>query len=154
MQRPPRDPRRPLLTFALFMRTGFVCLIMLAGAFWLFFWEMNMAGETVAEARTAVINVIVLVEVAYLFACRSLTRSLWSIGVMTNRWVIGGAMGMVGAQLLFTYTPAMNSLFQTAPISGGSWLRIIAVATTAFIAVEFEKWLRFGRGRGEHMIPE
>ena len=32
MQRPPRDPKEPILTFPLFMRTGFVTLILLAGA--------------------------------------------------------------------------------------------------------------------------
>ena len=36
MQRPPRDPKRPLLTFPLFMRTGLVTLISTAGAFGLF----------------------------------------------------------------------------------------------------------------------
>ena len=44
MERPPRDPRRPLLTFALVMRTGLVSLVMLAGAYALFFWEMRIEG--------------------------------------------------------------------------------------------------------------
>jgi len=154
MLRPPRDPKRPLLTYALMMRTGLVCLIMLAGAFWLFFYEMNMAGETIAEARTAVINVIVLVEIGYLFNCRSLNHSILAIGPFTNRWVIGGSLVMLAAQLLFTYAPVMNKLFHTAPISGESWLRILAVAGVSFAAVELEKWIRFGRHHDQHVIPE
>ena len=39
MERPPRDPRQPLLTFPLFMRTGLVSLLTLGGAFGLFVWE-------------------------------------------------------------------------------------------------------------------
>ncbi len=154
MSRPPRDPKRPLLTYALIMRTGLVSLIMLGGAFWLFHWEMNMAGETLAEARTAVINVIVLVEIAYLFSCRSLNHSVFAIGLFTNWWAIAGSLAMLGAQLLFTYAPVMNKLFHTAPIGFESWLRIGAVATAAFLAVELEKWIRFGGRRGEHAIPE
>ena len=154
MSRPPRDPKRPLLTYALMMRTGLVSLIMLVGAFWLFHWEMNMAGETVAEARTAVINVIVLVEIAYLFSCRSLNHSVFAIGLFTNWWAIAGSVTMLGAQLLFTYAPVMNKLFHTAPIGFESWLRIAAVATVAFLAVELEKWIRFGGRRGEHATPE
>jgi hypothetical protein len=48
----------------------------------------------------------------------------------------------------------MNRLFHTAPISGASWLRIVGVAAVAFAAVELEKWIRLGRHRGEHVIPE
>jgi len=154
MQRPPRDPRRPLLTFALAMRTGMVSLVMLAGAFWLFFHEMNLAGETTAAARTAVINVIVVVEIAYLFNCRSLTHSAFSTGLLSNRWAVYGSLAMLGAQLLLTYLPVMNQLFHTAPIGAESWLRIVGVAAVAFAVVEFEKWLRFGRGRGSHALPE
>jgi len=154
MIRPPRDPKRPLLTLPLMMRTGLVCLIMLVGAFWLFFWEMNMAGETIAEARTAVINVIVAVEIGYLFNCRSLNHSLWAIGPFSNRWVIAGALVMLGSQMLFTYAPVMNQLFQSAPIGAGSWLRIFAVAALSFLAVEFEKWIRFGRHAARQAIPE
>ena len=154
MSRPPRDPKRPLLTYALLMRTGLVTLIMMAGALWLFFWEITIAGETVAEARTAVINVIVLVEIAYLFSCRSLSHSVFALGWCTNGWAIAGSLAMLGAQLLFTYAPGMNRLFHTAPISGASWLRIVGVAAVAFAAVELEKWIRLGRRRGEHAIPD
>jgi cation-transporting ATPase F len=154
MARPPRDPKRPLLTYPLIMRTGLVSLIMLAGAFWLFFWELGMEGASEAAARTAVINVIVLVEIAYLFSCRSLNHSLFAIGLFTNRWAIGGSLAMLGAQLLFTYAPVMNKLFHTAPINTESWLRIAAVAGVAFLVVELEKWIRFGGHRDEQTIPE
>lgn len=127
---------------------------MLAGAFWLFFWELGMEGASEAAARTAVINVIVLVELAYLFSCRSLNHSVFAIGWFTNPWAIGDALAMLAAQLLFTYAPVMNKLFHTAPIDAGFWLRIAGVAGAAFVTVELEKWLRFGRRRGEHAIPE
>jgi len=154
MQRPPRDPQRPLLTLVLAMRIGLVSLVMLAGAFWLFFHEMNLAGGTVDAARTAVINVIVVVEIAYLFNCRSLSHSFFSTNVLSNRWAIAGSLAMLAAQLLLTYTPVMNKLFHTAPISAESWLRIVGVAAVAFTIVEIEKWLRYGRSRGDHALPE
>jgi Ca2+-transporting ATPase len=154
MARPPRQSKLPLLTYALVMRTGLVALIILAGAFWLFFWEMKMAGDTLAEARTAVINVIVLVEIAYLFSCRSLTRSVFAIGWFTNWWVIAGSLVMLGAQILFTYAPVMNKLFHTAPIDLESWLRIAGVAGVTFLAIEFDKWIRFGRHHRGDIIPE
>jgi len=142
MQRLPRDPKQPILTFGLFMRTGLVTLTMLIGAYWLFWQARHTQGVSLAEARTIVVNVIVIAEIFYLFNCRSLTQSIFAIGPFSNLWVIGGSMAMIGAQLFFTYSPLMNRLFHCAPISLESWLHIIIVAITVFMVVELEKWLR------------
>ena len=153
MSRPPRDPKRPLLTFPLIMRTGLVSLIMVIGGLSVFLWELRIEQAGIVAARTAVINVVVLVQVVYLFNCRSLHHSIFALGLFTNRWTLVGALAMVGAQLLFTYAPVMNNLFHSAPLAAESWLRIVGVAAIAFAAVEFEKWIRFGRRRSEHAVP-
>lgn len=147
MQRPPRDPKQPILTHEIIMRTGLVSLIMLCGAFWLFFWELDVEGNSLEAARTSVVSVIIAVEIAYLFTCRSLTHSLFHIGVFSNYWSILGVIAMVLVQLLFTYLPVMNTLFHSAPISFESWLRIGAVSLITFAVVELEKWCRFRRKR-------
>jgi cation-transporting P-type ATPase F len=154
MIRPPRPPGRPLMTYPLFMRTGLVSLIMIGGGIWVFFHEMSAHGETEDEARTAVVNILIMAKAAYLFNCRSLNHSLVSIGFFTNWYVIWGVLGTIAVQLAFTYAPFMNHLFHTAPISIDSWGRIAAVSVFAFIAVELEKWIRFGGDRGKNRPPE
>jgi len=126
------------------MRTGLVSLIMLVGAFGLFYWEHGAEGRNLGEARTAVVNVIVMVQAFYLLNSRSLSRSMFSIGMFSNRWVCLGLAGMTVAQLLFTYAPFMNHLFHTAPVRGEAWLYIVATGMAAYVVVEFEKWVRFG----------
>ncbi|MGC2353375.1 MAG: HAD-IC family P-type ATPase, partial [Candidatus Udaeobacter sp.] len=145
MDRPPRDPNQPILTFPLFMRTGFVSLLMLVGGFGLFLWELQRESASLAEARTAVVNAIVMVEAFYLLNCRSLNRSIFALGIFSNAWVFLGIGLIIAIQLLFTYAPVMNGLFHSAPIAGDSWLRIVAVGVIVFAAVELEKWIRFGR---------
>jgi cation-transporting ATPase F len=148
MQRPPRDPREPILTYALMMRTGLVTLIMASGSIFLFHWEQHAAGETLNEARTIVVNTIVMVDIFYLFNCRSLTHSMWSVGMFSNPWLLAGCAAMIGAQCVFTYSPTMNRLFHSAPISLTAWTHLLAVALLASLAVGFEKWIRFGRRGG------
>jgi Ca2+-transporting ATPase len=65
-----------------------------------------------------------------------------------------GATAMILAQMLFTYLPAMNHLFHSTPLSLESWGRILAVALVSFLAVELEKWIRFGGSRRDRAIPE
>ena len=154
MRRPPRNPRQPLLTHPLLMRTGLVTLIILMGGLGLFLWELRAENSGLAVARTVVVNLFVVVEALYLFNCRLLNRPFFAVGLLGNRLALGGALAMLGAQVVFTYAPLMNKLFHTAPIGAESWLRIAVVAVTAFAAVELEKWIRFGGRRGEHAIPE
>lgn len=148
MRRPPRDPRQPILTFPLFMRTGLVSLLILAGAFGAFLWEQQMRGKSVVEARTTVVNVIVMVEVFYLLNCRSLLHSCFAIGFWSNRWIFAGIAGMLGAQVILTHIPVMNRLFHTAPMDAGSWFYVTGVGVAAALIVEFEKLIRRRTGRG------
>jgi magnesium-transporting ATPase (P-type) len=142
MQRPPRDPNQPIITFPLFMRTGLVTLLMFAGAFGAFLWEQQVRGKSLVEARTTVVAVIVMVECFYLLNCRSLLHSMFFVGLWTNLAVFGGIAAMLGAQLLFTHTAFMNRLFHTAPLDAASWLYVFGVGLAAHCVVEFEKWVR------------
>ncbi len=142
MQRPPRDPLQPILTFPLFMRTGLVTLLIGASAFGAFLWEQQVRGKNVVEARTTVINVIVMVEIFYLLNCRSLLHSMFRVGLWSNLWVYAGIAAMLIAQLLFTHAPVMNHLFHTAPLDLSAWIYITGVGVAAYLLVEFEKWCR------------
>ena len=141
MTRPPRDPKTPILTGVLVWRIFIVSLLLLGGAFGLFKWEL-MTGAAVAEARTVAVNLFVVVELFYLFNCRSLTQSMFRLGFFSNPFLFGGVAIMVLLQLMFTYLPAMNLMFHSAPISFEAWGRILAVSVSAYFVVGVEKWLR------------
>jgi magnesium-transporting ATPase (P-type) len=74
MLRPPRAPNAPILTRIMIFRITLVSLLMLGAAFWIFAWEQRI-GATLTEARTAAVNVFVMIELFYLFNCRSLKKS-------------------------------------------------------------------------------
>ncbi|GAA3927410.1 cation-transporting P-type ATPase [Actinoplanes auranticolor] len=141
MTRPPREPDQPLLTRALMVRILLVSALLVAGSWWLFEFERTH-GASLAEARTAAMNVFVVVEAFYLFSCRSLTHSAWSIGLFSNRWIIVGVTVQAIGQIAITYLPAMNTLFGTAPIGGDVWLRILGIAVAASLVVAVDKRLR------------
>jgi magnesium-transporting ATPase (P-type) len=138
MSRPPRDPKEPILTGWLQFRILLVALVLLAGCYTLFAWEQRR-GASVAEARTVAVNLFVMVELFYLFNCRSFTRSMFAIGLFSNPWVIGGSLAMIALQLAFTYLPVMNTLFHSAPIGPEAWWRIMAIAALAYLLVGVEK---------------
>jgi cation-transporting ATPase F len=153
MDRPPRNPNQPLLTAALLVRILLVSALLVAGAWWLFEWELT-GGAALPEARTAATNLFVVVEAFYLFSCRSLTRSVWRIGLLSNRWILLGITLQAVGQLAITYLPAMNTMFNTAPIGVDVWLRILAIAAVASLFVAVDKRLRRGTSARSPHTPQ
>ena len=138
MRRAPRPPGTAILSGALVWRTVLVSVLLLAGSFGLFLLEQEQ-GHTLAEARTVAVNVFVMVETFYLFNCRSLERSAFSIGLFSNPAIWYGVATMAVLQLLFTYTPLMNRLFASAPIGMPEWLEIFAVGMISSLVVGVDK---------------
>jgi cation-transporting ATPase F len=146
MARPPRNPRAPLFGRPLVARTVVVSMLLVAGSWWVFRYEVD-SGSSLDASRTAAVNVFVMVEAFYLFSCRSLTRPGWHAGLLSNPYLVGGVGLQAVGQLALTYVPGMNTLFQTAPIGWDSWLRIVLVAVVVSAVVALDKYLGAGRIR-------
>jgi Ca2+-transporting ATPase len=146
MLRPPRAPNTPILTRSVIFRITLVSFLMLIAAFWLFTLELAN-GATIAQARTAAVNAFVMVELFYLFNCRSLEKNVFQLGIFSNLWVLGGAITMLLIQIAYTYLPIMNRLFQSAPVSLAVWGRTIAAGLVVFVIIEIEKWCWKNGGR-------
>lgn len=76
------------MTRALVLRTVIVGLMLTVAAFSYFEWEIAR-GHSIEAARTAALNMFALGEAFYLFNCRSLNGSVWSVGFFSNPWILG-----------------------------------------------------------------
>lgn len=138
MLRAPHPPNSPILDRAMVERILLVSVLLCAGAFGLYEWEL-MLGVTEAQARTTAVAVFVLGEAFYLLNCRSLSRSVFAVGLFSNPWIWVGIVLMLLLQIAFTHLPMMNTLFQSEPISLGAWLRATACGALIFVVVGLEK---------------
>ncbi len=145
MDRPPRRVDHPILDRELIIRIILVGTILLLAAFGLYEWELLATGDE-AQARTLAVNVFVMVEAFYLFNSRSFTRSPLALGFAGNPWLLGGVALMMALQAMFTYVPAMNAMFHSAPVTLTSWVKAAAVGLVAFLVMEFKKKMRIGAG--------
>jgi magnesium-transporting ATPase (P-type) len=141
MSRPPRRPTEPLITRVLGARIAYVSLLMVIVTFAIFEWELAR-GSSLEVARTAAVNMLVLGEMVYLFNVRNFTTSAFSWKILTdNPMALWMCALLVGVQLLLTYAPPMQTIFQTAALGLTSWLVIFGLGLLKFLAVELEKGL-------------
>jgi magnesium-transporting ATPase (P-type) len=141
MKRVPQDPKLPIMTRDIVVRTMYVGLLLVGGVFGLFEYAL-MQGASLAEARTVATTMLVMGELFYLFNCRSLNSSVFSSGFFSNPWVWIGCVLMIGSQTLFVKAPFMNGLFHSAPMPLLEWGEILGVCLIVSGVVGVEKKLR------------
>jgi len=140
MNRPPRNTEEALLGTYLVWRVVFVSFILMGGTMGLFLWEMAQ-GASIEHARTVAVNTLVMFEIFYLFNSRYIKDSVFNwAGFTGNKYVLIAISILVLFQLGFTYLTSMHSLFGTARIDVGMWLKIILVSSSVLFLVELEKY--------------
>ncbi|WP_417583848.1 cation-translocating P-type ATPase [Nitrincola sp.] len=143
MTRSPREPDAPILSVEMIGRIVSVSTLLLIGAFGLFQWS-QLQGASIEESRTLAVTLFVVVQSFFLLNCRSLTSSIFKTPINSNPWIWGGIAAMLTVQLLFIYTPLMNTLFHSTPLSLNQWLLMLGYGVVVLLLVEAEKavWRR------------
>jgi len=136
MRRPPRASGGPIIDRG---ELGFVLIVslLIGGATMAVFYGVASTGADIEVARTEAVLMLAFGQLAYLFNCRFLTRSSLTIDVLRgNRVVWWSALALVVLQLIYTYVPFMNVLFESRPVPATSWILPIAASIGVFLAVE------------------
>ncbi|PZA10222.1 cation-transporting P-type ATPase [Rhodopseudomonas palustris] len=141
MRRPARPANQPLLSPLLLWRIGFVSMLMVAGTFGIYAWA-TARGLPVETARTMAVNVLVVMEIFYLFSVRYIRGpSITWQGVVGTPAVLIGVSIVVLAQLAFTYLPPLQAVFDSRPLGFADGLVIIVIGVALLVIVEIEKRL-------------
>jgi P-type Ca2+ transporter type 2C len=135
MDRPPRDPRKPLFD-AQMLATGLgLGASALAVVFCVYWWGQS-AGRSDGELRALGFATIVFANLALILANRSSERSIWATLARPNPalwWVVLGTLGALAAVV---YVPSFAGVFRFAPLGAADVL--IAVAAGAAGVLWFE----------------
>jgi magnesium-transporting ATPase (P-type) len=141
MLRPPRALDRPILTGFGIWRVIFVGLALLAYTLWAFFW-MKSQGASDQLARTVAVNAIIIGQIFYLLNSRYLLDSSLSLKAhLGNNYLPLGIGAVVILQLLFTYAPPLQALFDNEAIPLHVWPWLFLGGLVFFLVVEAEKMI-------------
>jgi magnesium-transporting ATPase (P-type) len=139
MRRRPRAVDRPILTGFGIWRVVFVGLALLVYTLCAFFW-IKSQGASDQMARTVAVNAITIGQVFYLLNSRFLLDSSLSFKAhLGNKYLPHGIGAVVLLQLLFTYAPPLQRLFDTEAIPLRVWPWLVAGGLVFFLVVEAEK---------------
>ncbi len=138
MSRPPRPPSESIFAHGMWQH------IVWSG---LFVGGITIASQAWSIARgieywqTITFTVLTISQLFHSMAVRSERQSLLSLGVMSNRYMLGAVSLTVILQLMIIYVPAFNPIFRTEPLPLFDLGVCFALSSLVLFAVEFEKWM-------------
>jgi len=135
MERPPRPVRENVFANGLGYHIIWVGLLM-AG--------LCLSAQAFSIAhnlhwQTVVFNVVCLTQMAHVMAIRSETRSLFTIGLLSNKPLLISVALSFLLQFLVTYMPWLQPIFNTQSLSWYEFVGVGVLSSLLFFAVEIEK---------------
>lgn len=137
---PPRDPKEFIIDRTSAIRIAILTPIMAFGTIGLF-WYSNETGG-LQYARTMAFTALAAFQWFQAFNARSSSRSVFSVGLLTNHWVLIGVGSAIIMQIAAVQTPIGHLLFKTVSLSPGDWMMIFLVSSVIWVADEFMKIAR------------
>jgi len=146
LRHPPRSPREAIFNQLMVERVVLAAVVMGSVAF-LFFQILIRQGLPLAEARNAVLLLMVLFENVHVFNSRSESRSAFRHSPLRNPFLL---FGTVAAQLVHIgamYAPWVSDVLAIHPVLLWQWLGVLGLALSVLVVMEVDKAVRRRRRR-------
>jgi P-type Ca2+ transporter type 2C len=143
MQRPPIDPKQTIFADGMGVFILWVGLLIGAITIGIQAWAIQ---NKLPHWQTMTFTVLCFSQLGNAIAIRSRRESVFSIGLLANKPMLGAIVLTVALQLMIVYTPFFNDLFNTQPLTWRELGITVGVSSVVFWAVEIQKWVLRRRG--------
>jgi P-type Ca2+ transporter type 2C len=145
MRRPPYRPDETIFSRGLGRHVVWVGMVMAALSLGAAQWSWRTHDP---HWRTFLFTVLILSQMAHVMAIRSERQSLFQIGILSNRPLLGAVVLTVILQLALVYLPFLQAIFRTTAMPFSKLALAFVLSSVIFVAVEAEKYLLRRRDSG------
>ncbi|GFY72533.1 calcium-transporting ATPase type 2C member 1 [Trichonephila inaurata madagascariensis] len=138
LKQPPRNVKEPMITRELIVNVILSALIIITGTMWIFRREMSDMMVTRRDT-TMTFTCFVFFDMFNALSCRSQTKSIFTIGLYSNRMFLLAVTGSVIGQLLVIYFAPLQRIFQTEALPLSDILMLVALTSSVFVVSEIKK---------------
>jgi Ca2+-transporting ATPase len=138
MRRPPHPPGESVFARGLGRHVVWVGTLMALVSLATGLWYTRTAPEI---WQTMVFTTLTLSQLSHVIAIRSGDESLFKVGLLSNKPLLGAIALTFVLQLLAIYAPLFQRFLETEALPLADLAIAVALSTIIFWAVEIEKWL-------------
>lgn len=136
-------PKKYLIDALMARRMPLMALTMAIGTLYLFSAHIDDA----AKALTISLTALAVFQWFNAWNCRSEKESIFTMNPFSNMFLVGATCIVITLQLLAVYTPLLQSVLHTVPLTLSEWLTILAVASSIIAVEEIRKFFARRRER-------
>ncbi|MEE8441480.1 MAG: cation-translocating P-type ATPase, partial [Spirochaetia bacterium] len=141
LDRPPRPPRESLFAGG----TGLSVLLTgpLIGAITLVAYRLglHLSGDSLVYARTMAFVALALSQLFHAFDVRDNRRSIFSLGLFTNKWLWLALGAGALLQWIVVSVPGLAGVFRVVPLSGRDWGIVLGLSFAPVVLNELVKFV-------------
>jgi Ca2+-transporting ATPase len=143
MQRPPIDPRQTIFSDGLGWFILGIGLLVGGLTIGMQAWSIHRG---LPHWQTMAFTVLCFSQLGMALVIRSRRESIFTLGLFSNKAMLGSVVLTVGLHLTILYVPFCNELFSTQPLTVAELGITVAVASVVFWVVEIQKLIIRRRG--------
>ncbi len=145
MDEPPRRPETRIINREILINVAYVAIFMAAGTLWTF--TRAQRGGTLAHAQTTAFTTLAMFQVFNSLNCRSRDKSVFRLGVFSNRYLVIAIVVSILLQIAAQNVPFMQLALGTVPLGWRGWGTIVLIAGSIFVADEVRKYVSSARAK-------
>uniref|UniRef100_UPI00398F3A4D calcium-transporting ATPase type 2C member 1 n=1 Tax=Pristiophorus japonicus TaxID=55135 RepID=UPI00398F3A4D len=146
IRQPPRNVKDSILTRNLIVKILVSSLIIVSGTLFVF-WRELQDNVITPRDTTMTFTCFVFFDMFNAWSSRSQTKSVFEIGLCSNRMFCYAVLGSIMGQLLVIYFPPLQKVFQTESLSILDLLFLVGLTSSVCIVSEIIKRLERRNGR-------
>ncbi|CAL1547090.1 unnamed protein product [Lymnaea stagnalis] len=139
LRQPPRKLSENIITRSLIISTMSSAFIIITGTLWVFHKEME-DGKVTPRDTTMTFTCFVFFDMFNALSCRSYSKSIFQIGLLSNKMFLYAVGGSIVGQLLVIYLPPLQQIFQTEALYASDFALLISLTSTVFVFAEIRKF--------------
>lgn len=161
MKEKPRNPKESFFAKGAGLHTilgGILIGILTIFAFWYGYYEHGynpfrdeVPQDVVQYARTMAFMVLVASQLFYALAVRNSIKSIFKIGIFSNKYVVGAIILGLLLQLIVVAIPSMQNAFKLQMLDAKGWIMAISLGLVPLLLNEIYKFivrLRSSKNKG------
>jgi Ca2+-transporting ATPase len=161
MKEKPRDPKESFFSHGAGVRSlvgglliGLVTLLSFVFGYWekgFSPFDRSVPDEVVQYARTLAFITIISCQLFYSFNYRNEKKSIFSVGIFSNKYLLGAIFGGLALQLLVVLITPVRQAFKLQLIDSQAWIVVVVSGLLPLICTEVYKFLANRKSNPQNM---